>query len=52
MKCPKCGSDRIVVIKYVDKGTYISRKYGCNNCTQQFSSTEKILWTNRTSIEA
>lgn len=42
MKCVHCGSDQIVVIKITGTDTTNVRTYGCNNCTKQSVSVEKM----------
>ena len=42
MKCVHCGSDQIVVIKITGSDTENIRTYGCNNCTKQSVSVEKM----------
>lgn len=47
MKCPHCGSDRIVVIEIKGSDYVNTRTYGCNNCGMKSVSVEEMKRAER-----
>ena len=43
MKCPKCNSDKTVVVEIRQGESVTTRTYGCNKCTAKFMTVERIL---------
>lgn len=50
MKCPHCGSDRIVVIEIKGSDYVNTRTYGCNNCGMKSVSVEEMKRAKRRNI--
>lgn len=50
MKCPYCGKEKLKVIKQVDKDTYISRVYECEECRGKVTSVETLRISKKISI--